>query len=187
MRECGKTYSHYRSTQGGGIDGEIGGDMPIHNIRWRTVTSGVDEVQVFANALEWLCGDGECVEIEHTKSYHGSEIHIVSASLEKKGMARTAVARLGVETIEEIIDDLGRHIDEENKTIHIRLRLDDLLSGRVVLGDPGEYRCLKGKIKLQVYPGDDIYSVAEKLLTTAKDRAVRQGWPESPVSGDEEE
>ncbi|MBT3772727.1 MAG: hypothetical protein HOE92_01945 [Euryarchaeota archaeon] len=161
--------------------------MPLHNIRWRTVTSGVDEELVFANALEWLCGTGEFVEIEHTKSYHGSDLHIVSANLEKRGMARTAVARLGAETLQDIIDGIGRHIDEETKTIHIRLRLGDLLSGKVVLGEPGEHRCLKGQIKLQVYPGDDIYSVAEKLLTTAKARAERQGWPEPPVSGAEEE
>lgn len=161
--------------------------MPLHNVRWRMVASGVDEVQVFANALEWLCGFGEAVEIETTKSYHGSELNIITANLEKRGQARISVAHLGAEVLQEIIADLEKHIDEENKKIHIRLHLDSLFCGVVKLGEMGEKRCLKGQIKLQVYPGDNIFDVAEKLLLAAIERSIRQGWPERLIQAEAEE
>ena len=140
--------------------------MPIHSLHWKAFASSLDNDELFCEAMAWLCGDPENVDIEKTSSYHGSDIHIISVDITRKGLARKALARLGEEILQQILDDLDGRIDEEN-CLHVRIYMDELACGRIVLAPPGEKRTVKGKIKLQIYPGDEQKNVASKLLNDA--------------------
>ena len=140
--------------------------MPIHSLHWKAFASSLDDDELFCEAMAWLCGDRESVDVEKTSSYHGSDIHIISVDITRKGLARKALVRLGEDILQQIMDDLDGRIDEEN-CLHMRIHMDELACGRIVLAPPGEKRTVKGKIKLQIYPGDEQKVVASKLLNNA--------------------
>jgi hypothetical protein len=56
---------------------------------------------------------------------------------------------------------------DENNVIHIRLDLLDLLAGKVSLTIPGDRPTVKGKAKLEVYPGNNPIDVAKSTLDQA--------------------
>jgi RNA binding exosome subunit len=102
----------------------------------------------------------------------------VTAVLERKGPATHSLSRLGAEVLSQIENELDSRMDEEN-VIHIRLDLLDLLAGKVSLTTPGERPTLKGRTKLQVYPGDDPNEIAIETLTKAREDSERLGLPET--------
>ena len=152
--------------------------MPIHSIHWKAFASGLDDEAVLCAAMTWLCCDFENVGVEKTTSFHGSPIHIISADISKRGQARRALAHLGEKILQKIISGLEHRLDEEN-CVHFRLRISDLVCGQIVLAEPGEHRAVKGKVKLQVYPGDNPSEVAEILFREAIERAERMGFPQA--------
>jgi hypothetical protein len=40
---------------------------------------------------------------------------------------------------------------------------------------------VKGRMKLEIYPGNDVTEVAKKLLLEGSEVALRRGFPESPI------
>ena len=50
----------------------------LHHITWRATASAVAEQTVVADAIAWLVGDSEMVEVEQATSYHGSVLHMVT-------------------------------------------------------------------------------------------------------------
>ena len=67
-----------------------------------------------------------------------------------------------------LTSELASRLDEDN-VIHIRLDLNDLLAGRkVTLTVPGDRPTVKGKAKLEVYPGDIAMDVAISTIEKAK-------------------
>jgi hypothetical protein len=68
---------------------------------------------------------------------------------------------------------------DENNVIHVRLDLLDLLAGRVKLTVPGKRPTLKGRAKLEVYPGDIVSDVAIDTLEKAISDAKRLGQPKT--------
>ncbi|MDP6869392.1 MAG: RNA-binding domain-containing protein [Candidatus Poseidoniaceae archaeon] len=151
--------------------------MGVHYIAWHATASGVEDEFVIADAMSWLVGNNEIVEIEETSSYYGSNLHVITAELKSKGAATKSLQRLGPDALEEILSTLEQRIDDE-KTIHIRLDLHDLISGKINLADVGNRPTIKGKTKLQVYPGDDVLEVANKTLKKAIKDALHLRLPE---------
>ena len=152
--------------------------MPIHSLHWEAFASGLDDEAVIIAAMKWLCGNGDHIVVERTKSFHGSLIHIISAEITQRGNARRALSNIGEKILREIISGLNDRLDDEN-CVHFRLRLADLACARIVLAKPGEYRAVKGKVKLRVYPGNKPTEVAEILFSEAIDRANRMGFPQA--------
>ena len=152
--------------------------MGVHHISWYSTASGLEDEVVVADALAWLVGDSEAVSIEETTSFHGSAVHLVTASLERKGPATRSLSRLGSEVLSQIENELDSRMDEDN-VIHIRLDLLDLLAGKVSLTTPGERPTIKGRTKLQVYPGDNAHDIAIETLAKARDDSEHLGLPES--------
>ena len=66
-----------------------------------------------------------------------------------------------------LTSELASRLDEDN-VIHIRLDLNDLLAGKVTLTVPGDRPTVKGKAKLEVYPGDIAMDVAISTIEKAK-------------------
>ena len=129
---------------------------------WKSTASGLEDEYIHAAALSWLVGNDDAVEIERMNSYHGSAIHIISAELKRRGQATKSLARLGEEVLSQLKNELTSRMDEDN-VIHIRLDLLELIAGRISLTVPGDRPTVKGRAKLEVYPGDEPMDVAQKL------------------------
>ena len=99
-------------------------------------------------------------------SYHGSPIHLVAAELKRRAHATKSLSRLGEEALNLLKSQLDERIDDDN-VVHIRLDLQDLLSGKVTLTIPGEKPTVKGRAKLEVYPGNEAKSVAISTIENA--------------------
>jgi RNA binding exosome subunit len=147
--------------------------MGVHHVSWLSTVSGLEDEYIHAAALAWLVGDEEVVEIERMDSYHGSPIHLIKAELKRRGPATKSLSHLGTEVLESIKQELDTRMDENN-VIHIRLDLLDLLAGKVSLTIPGDRPTVKGKAKLEVYPGNNPIDVANTTLDQAiKGASVR--------------
>ena len=133
---------------------------------WKSTASGLEDEYIHAAALSWLVGDDDAVEIERMDSYHGSAIHIVSADLKRRGQATKSLSRLGVEVLNQLKSELTSRMDDDN-VIHIRLDLLELLAGRITLTVPGDRPTVKGRAKFEVYPGQDVFTVAIETLDKA--------------------
>ena len=145
--------------------------MGIHHISWQSTASGVEDEYIHASALSWLVGNEEAVEIERMDSYHGSPIHLVTAELKRRGQATKSLSRLGKEALEFLESQFDKIIDEDN-VIHIRLDLLDLLAGKVTVTVPGEKPTVKGRAKLEVYPGNDVMDIASETIANAINGAL---------------
>ena len=145
---------------------------------WKSTASGLEDEYVHAAALSWLVGNDEAVEIERMNSYHGSAIHIISAELKKRGQATKSLARLGELVLSQLKNELDSRMDDDN-VIHIRLDLLELLAGRISLTVPGDRPTVKGRAKLEVYPGNEPMDVAAETLEDAISAAQRLGLPEN--------
>jgi hypothetical protein len=66
---------------------------------------------------------------------------------------------------------------DDSTVIHIRLDLLDLLAGKITLTIPGERTTVKGRAKLEVYPGNVVDEVAVSTLNKAIDESKRLGFP----------
>ena len=106
--------------------------MSLHHITWRATASGLADENVVGDALAWLIGDDEAVEIERTTSYHGAELHLIEAKITRKGPALKALAMLGEANLKTILEELEQRLDESN-TIHFRLDFNALINGIVQL------------------------------------------------------
>ena len=81
------------------------------------------------------------------------------------------MAHLGVQLLSRLAqsDDLITRIDEDN-VLHIRLSISSLVRGSIELSDGSEEQ-VKGRIKLEVYPGQDPLENAREMLQISADRA----------------
>ena len=153
--------------------------MSIHHISWQTTVSGIEDEGIFQDALAWLSGSDEFVNIERTTSYHGSNIHIAKVEISKKTQATKSLARLGSAALQELLFNLEGRIDDDN-CIYIRLDLDSLLAGEINISDPNKGRTVKGKAKLELYPGDERHESAIKTIENAIQLSKDLGLPENP-------
>ena len=153
--------------------------MGVHHVSWKSTASGLEDEYIHAAALSWLVGDDDAIEIERMNSYHGSAIHIVSAELKRRGQATKSLARLGGSVLSQLKNELDSRMDDDN-VIHIRLDLLELLAGRISLTVPGDRPTVKGRAKLEVYPGNEPMDVAAETLEDAISAAQRLGLPENP-------
>ena len=145
--------------------------MGVHHVSWQSTASGVEDEYIHAAGLSWLVGDEDAITIERMNSYHGSPVHLVTAELKRRGKATKSLSRLGCEVLESLKSELGSRLDDDN-VIHIRLDLIDLIGGKLSLTVPGERPTVKGRAKLEVYPGDVAIDVAMSTLEDAKNAAL---------------
>ncbi len=151
--------------------------LPVHSVNWTVLASGVAHVERISAALAWISGTPEQVMVEKERSYHGSAMHIISVRLERRSEARAGVIRLGADLLRGMKDELNDRIDEDNN-LHVRLCLDSLVSGEIALSSSSAVDdIVKGRIKLEVYPGSTPVEVAEALLTDGAERAAHLEMP----------
>ena len=151
--------------------------MSVHNVTWNATSSGVGSTEGIEAALSWLTGGEAEISREKIKSYHGARMWLVRAQINRKKAAKDSVCHLGPNLLNQlsISNDLIQRIDEQN-VLHIRLSISSLVSGSIEFSDGLEEQ-VKGKIKLEVYPGQDPIENARKMLASAAVKASSNGFP----------
>ena len=154
--------------------------MSVHNVTWYATSSGVASTEVIVAALNWLTGGEAEISREKVRSYHGARMTMLRVQIHRKKAARESIAHLGSQFLGQLAesDNLEDRIDDDN-TLHIRLSLSSLVRGSIELSVGSEEQ-VKGRIKLEVYPGQDSLVNARKMLELAADRATKLGLP-SPI------
>lgn len=154
--------------------------MSVHNVTWSATASALGSTEVIERALDWLTGGHAEISTEKVKSYHGAKMLMIHARIMKKKAAKLSLAHLGVDFLQGLVegDNLEPRIDDQN-VLHLRLSLSSLVSGSIELSEGIEEQ-VKGRIKLEVYPGQDPVKNAQELLNNSVDLARNQSLPIDP-------
>ena len=141
----------------------IGNDMSVHRGEWRVHASAVDDIQVIEDSLAWLCGDGVKVSTRRENSTLGAPMYTISANMTAK-QSRFSLSRLESQSINQILElGLESKIDQD-KFLHLRIDLAALTRGKARVSQDRDTMIAKGKFKLEVYPGQVAYKVANSLF-----------------------
>ena len=110
-------------------------------------------------------GGGCEVNLEKGKSLHGSEQTIIETSVSGRKASSNALSRLGKEGLQQLLDEGVSSRLDAAKVLHIRISLAELVCGEVSLvgGGNGE-PTVKGRFKVESYPGQEIESVTIELI-----------------------
>ena len=146
--------------------------MSLHHITWRATVGAVEDETVVAEAIAWLVGDAELVEIERTTSYHGSDIHMVTGMRKKKRQSLASLARIGAENLQTLSQELEQRFDENN-TLHFRLDFHSFINGEAVLASPGHASTIKCHTKVEVYPGQNPKDECLKVIEQAMEQSQK--------------
>lgn len=145
----------------------------LHHITWRATASALTNHEVVVEAMAWLIGDPDAVQLERSTSYHGAELWMVTAHSKKKSVAMKSLAQLGVENLQVLHDTLEQRFDEDH-VLYLRLNLDDLISSKLSLADSTRTGTVKGQAKIEVYPGQDALEQARTTLQAAIEVAQKK-------------
>ena len=76
-----------------------------------------------------------------------------------------ALARLGDEVLEGLLDEgVSRRIDDE-KVMHVRIRLSNLVRGEIVIiSEDDAVSVAKGQFKIESYPGSEPSDVITETI-----------------------
>lgn len=146
--------------------------VSLHHITWRATVGAVEDETVVAEAIAWLVGDPELVDIERTTSYHGSEIHMVTGVCKKKKQSLTSLAQIGEENLQTLAQEIEQRYDENN-TLHFRLEFNSFVNGEAVLASPGHASTIKCHTKVEVYPGQNPKEECLKVIEQAIEQSQK--------------
>ena len=139
--------------------------MSLHRGVWEVYASAVDNVELITDALKWLSGENSKIEIEKEKSVFGSLQTMIRSSMNSKD-ARFSLNLLSEDSKSALMNnnEIERRIDDD-KNFHIRIKLSDLVRGDVKLSDSQEDVIVKGKFKIEAYPGDDTVTKITEIFS----------------------
>ena len=137
--------------------------MALHGGAWRVHASAVDDVELIADSIKWLCGGDEGIMVKRGKSALGAPMYTIECKM-KPRIAMHSLERINSESLSSMLDfGLASQIDND-KILHIRIDLDSLVRGEAIVVRNNLGPVAKGRFKLEVYPGQDPASVAERLI-----------------------
>ena len=137
--------------------------MTIHGGLWRVHASAVDDITLITDSLGWLCGDKDGVQVQRIKSALGAPMYCLECKMSAK-VAKESLRKIdSVSLLEWLSQGLQSRIDED-KVLHIRIGLDGLVMGTPTIVRDNNYGFVKGKFKLEVYPGQIPHDIAETLI-----------------------
>ena len=143
-------------------------NMSLHGGTWRIHASAIDDIQVISDSLRWLSGHKAEISMKRGKSARGAPQTTLFAKMSKKGAAES-LARMSKRSLDTILEEgLNSRIDDE-KTLHLRISLSDLVRGYAEICQSDSITVAKGRFKIAVYPGQDVVSVATDLISLMAD------------------
>ena len=105
---------------------------------------------------------------------------MLKSVLDRKKIATNSISNLGSQLLKSLekSEDLETRIDSNN-VLHIRLSLASLANEDVVLSSRDEEQ-VKGRMKLEVYPGQLPIEIAKIMLSNAAKIAEENNLPTAP-------
>ncbi len=137
--------------------------MGIHGGEWRVHASAIDDVALITESIKWLSGEGDNVSQKREKSAHGAQMHSIVAKMNSK-RGKDSLSRVSKDSLFHILDSDIKKLIDDDKVLHIRIDLGRLVGGDAVIVEDSKNPVAKGRFKLEVYPGQDVSSVATKLI-----------------------
>ena len=144
--------------------------MSLHGVTWRVNASALDNMDLLEDSLRWISGDKSTINRSKDKSFHGSEQYSIVARTQKRKEAIESLKKIGSEVLTVILNEgIEKRIDE-SKNLHIRLELSKLVAGEISLANKKTTSStVKGKFKIESYPGEETSEVITKLIETILD------------------
>jgi RNA binding exosome subunit len=135
--------------------------MGILHIHAAATAHELQDIDLVNEALEWLTETEWSADV--TTSYHGPKVAMLSTQIKKNKQIESFVEKLQPHHA-TILSQLNARLDENN-IIHLRLKLESVISQKVELissndSDP----VIKIRIKLAVYPGQEVESIAADIF-----------------------
>ena len=139
--------------------------MGLHSVSWRVNVSALDQIKLIEDSLKWIAGEKSSIEITKDKSFHGAEQFTIVAKNMKKKDSRKSLERLGRDVLKELLENNIQLRIDEDKNFYVRLKLSELVKGEISLADRNTISStVKGKFKIESYPGDSIIDVISNLI-----------------------
>ena len=139
--------------------------MGLHSVSWRVNVSALDRIKLIEDSLKWIAGEKSSIEITKDKSFHGAEQFTIVAKNMKKKDSRKSLERLGGDVLKELLENNIQLRIDEDKNFYVRLKLSELVKGEISLADRNTISStVKGKFKIESYPGDSTIDVISNLI-----------------------
>ena len=144
--------------------------MSLHGVTWRVNASALDNMDLLEDSLRWISGDKSTINRSKDKSFHGSEQYSIVAQTQKRKEAIESLKKLGEKVLTDILEEgINKRIDD-SKNLHIRLELSKLVAGEIFLANKKTISStVKGKFKIESYPGEETSEVITKLIENILD------------------
>ena len=135
--------------------------MGILHIHAAATAHELQDIDLVTQALEWLSETEWNVEM--TTSYHGPKVALLSTHIKKNKQLDSFIEKLKPHH-STVLSELGARLDENN-VIHLRLCLESIIGQQLVLLEPTQKKpVVKIRIKLAVYPGQNVESIAASIF-----------------------
>jgi len=135
--------------------------MGILHVHAAATAHELQDLDLINQALEWLT-ETEW-DVNMTTSYHGPKVAMLSTQIKKNRQLDSFMLKLRPHYA-VLLQELDARLDENN-VIHFRLGLESVIQQEVKLIRPSETDpVIKVRIKLAVYPGQDVQSIASEIF-----------------------
>ena len=135
--------------------------MGILHVHAAATAHELQDIDLVTQALEWLSETEWTVEM--TTSYHGPKVALLSTHIKKNKQLDSFIEKLKPHH-PTILSELDARLDENN-VIHLRLCLESIIGQQLVLLESTQKKpVVKIRIKLAVYPGQNVESIAASIF-----------------------
>ena len=135
--------------------------MGILHVHAAATAHELQDIDLVTQALEWLSETEWNVEM--TTSYHGPKVALLSTHIKKNKQLDSFIEKLKPYH-PTVLSELDARLDENN-VIHLRLCLESIIGQQLVLLESTQKKpVVKIRIKLAVYPGQNVESIASNIF-----------------------
>ena len=135
--------------------------MGILHVHAAATAHELQDIDLVTQALEWLTDTDWNVDM--TTSYHGPKVAMLSTQIKKNKQLESFTQKLEPHHA-TLLSELDSRLDENN-VLHLRLNLESVLAQKIELIQSSENApVIKVRIKLAVYPGQDVEAIAAEIF-----------------------
>ena len=135
--------------------------MGILHVHAAATAHELQDIDLVTQALEWLSETEWNVDM--TTSYHGPKVALLSTQIKKNKQLDSFIEKLKPHH-STVLSELDARLDENN-VVHLRLCLESIIGQQLVLLESTQKKpVVKIRIKLAVYPGQNVESIAASIF-----------------------
>ena len=139
--------------------------MGILHVHASATAHELQDIDLVTQSLEWLT-ETEW-DVDMTTSYHGPKVAMLSTQIKKNKSIEVFVLKLQPHHA-TLLEELDARMDESN-VIHLRLDLESVIGQQIHLAQLDSTNpVIKIRIKLAVYPGQDVQEIASNIFGQPK-------------------